>query len=152
MDQKKPAKAKKRQRTSISSASEKRPYKSIYKEGYVTPANYITELVFEKRNEAFNSGKCPESFWTDPKYTGPYKGQVIQAGKLLQKYKASWIIKAIKAPEAKYIHKLQDKKLIPIIEKFEKQDKELAFEESKTIIDSKPVKAFGFGKNKLRGL
>ena len=34
----------------------------------------------------------------------------------------------------------------------EKQDKELAFEESKTIIDSKPVKAFGFGKNKLRGL
>ena len=139
-------------RTSTSSVSEKKPYKSIYKEGYVTPANYITELVFEKRNEAFNSGKCPERFWTDPQYTGPYKGQVIQAGKLLRKYKASWIIKAIKSPEAKYIHKLQDKKFIPIIEKFEKQDKDLTFEETKDIIESKPIKAFGFGKNKLRGL
>jgi hypothetical protein len=77
---------------------------------------------------------------------------VIQAGKLLQKYKASWIIKAIKSPKAKYIHKLQDKKLLPIIEKFEKEDKDLSFEEAKDIIDSKPVKAFGFGRNKLRGL
>tara|TARA_B100001939_G_C16921625_1_gene609644 strand:+ start:444 stop:878 length:435 start_codon:yes stop_codon:yes gene_type:complete len=143
---------KQKRRTSTNSASEKKPYKSIYKEGYVTPANYITELVFEKRNEAFNSGKCPERFWTDPKYTGPYKGQVIQAGRLLKKYKANWIIKAIKAPESKYIHKLQDKKLIPIIEKFEKQDKETAFEENSDIIESKPIKAFGFGKNKLRGL
>jgi hypothetical protein len=139
------------QNTYTNSASEKKPYKSIYKEGYVTPANYITELVFEKRNEAFNSGKCPERFWTDPKYTGPYKGQVIQAGKLLKKYKANWIIKAIKSPEAKYIHKLQDKKLIPIIKKFEKSDKDLTFEKSEATI-SKPVKAFGFGKNKLRGL
>ncbi len=143
---------KKRNRTSTSSSpSEKKPYKSIFKEGYVTPANYITELVFQKRNEAFNSGRCPESFWTDPKYTGPYKGQVIQAGRLLKKYKASWIIKAISCKEAKYIHKLQDKKLLPIIEKFEKLDKDLTFEKSEAII-SKPIKAFGFGKNKLEGL
>ena len=142
----------KRKRTiSINSASDVKPYKSIFKEGYVTPANYITELVFQKRNEAFNSGRCPERFWIDPKYTGPYRGQVIQAGKLLKKYKASWIIKAIKAPETKYIHKLQDKKLIPIIEKFEKSDKDLTFEKSEAIIN-KPIKAFGFGKNKLRGL
>ena len=144
-------KSRKKSRTSTNSASDKKPYKSIFKEGYVTPANYITELVFQKRNEAFNSGSCPESFWTDPKYTGPYKGQVIQAGRLLKKYKASWIIKAVKSKEAKYIHKLQDKKLIPIIEKFEKSDKDLTFEKSEAIIN-KPIKAFGFGKNKLRGL
>ena len=142
---------KRKKRTSISSASDKKPYKSIFKEGYITPANYITELVFQKRNEAFNSGRCPERFWIDPKYTGPYRGQVIQAGRLLKKYKANWIIRAIKSPEAKYIHKLQDKKLIPIIEKFEKLDKDLTFEESNVKI-TKQIKAFGFGKNKLRGL
>ena len=141
----------KKKRTSINSANKKKPYKSIFKEGYITPANYITELVFQKRSEAFNSGRCPESFWTNPKYTGPYRGQVIQAGRLLKKYKANWIIKAIKSPEAKYIHKLQDKKLIPIIERFEKSDKDLTFEKSEAIIN-KPIKAFGFGKNKLRGL
>lgn len=141
----------KKRATSTSSVSNKRPYKSLFKEGYVTPANYITELVFQKRNEAFNSGRCPESFWTDPKYTGPYKGQVIQAGKLLKKYKANWIIKAIKCKEAKYIHKLQDKKLIPIIKKIERDDKNLTFEKSDNKT-SKPIKAFGFGKNKLRGL
>jgi len=142
---------KRKKHTSISSASDKKPYKSIFKEGYITPSNYITELVFQKRNEAFNSGRCPERFWIDPKYTGPYRGQVIQAGRLLKKYKANWIIRAIKSPEAKYIHKLQDKKLIPIIEKFEKLDKDLTFEESNVKI-TKPIKAFGFGKNKLRGL
>jgi len=138
--------------TSTNSATDKRPYKSMFKEGYVTPANYITELVFNKRNEAFNSGRCPESFWTSPKYTGPYKGQVIQAGRLLKKYNAESIIKAVKSKEAKFIHKLQDPKLAKIIDRFEKQRSETSFDKSEKVEDSKPMKAFGFGKNKLRGL
>jgi hypothetical protein len=124
----------------------------MFKQGYVTPANYITELVFNKRHEAFNSGRCPESFWTNQKYTGPYKGQVIQAGRLLKKYNADCIIKAIKSKEAKFIHKLQDKKLIPIIERLEKQRKDVSFEKSEEVKENKPMKAFGFGRNKLRGL
>jgi hypothetical protein len=124
----------------------------MFKQGYVTPANYITELVFNKRHEAFNSGRCPESFWTNPKYTGPYKGQVIQAGRLLKKYNADCIIKAIQSKEAKFIHKLQDKKLIPIIERLEKQRKDVSFEKSEEVKENKPMKAFGFGRNKLRGL
>jgi fructose-bisphosphate aldolase class 1 len=81
----------------------------------------LAELIFDKRNEAFNSGKCPERFWTtDSKLHGAYKGQVIAAAKLLKNYHADSIIKALKSPEAKYIFKIQDKKLIPIIEKFEK--------------------------------
>lgn len=124
----------------------------MFKEGYVTPANYITELVFNKRNEAFNSGRCPESFWTSPKYTGPYKGQVIQAGRLLKKYNAESIIKAVKSKEAKFIHKLQDKKLVKIIEKFELEHKDVSFKKSAEIEKTKPMKAFGFGVNKLKGL
>lgn len=108
--------------------TEKTPFKSRYKEGYITPSNYLAELIFEKRNEHFNSGKCAESFWvTGNKLHGAYKGQVIHAAKLLKTYNVDSVAKAIKSPEAKYILKLQDKKLISIIEKFEKNriDREL---------------------------
>lgn len=124
--------------------SEKTPFKSKYKEGYVTPSNYIAELIFEKRNETFNSGKCPERFWTkDNKLHGAYKGQVIAAAKLLKKYNADSVIKAVKSPEAKYILKIQDKKLVPIIEKFEKSrlDKELVESYNTTEAISKPFRS-----------
>lgn len=108
--------------------TDKTPFKSKYKEGYITPANFIAEMIFEKRNEFFNQGKCPERFWIkDNKLHGAYKGQVIAASKLLKKYNADSIIKALKSDDAKFIFKAQDKKLEPIIKKFEdlRVDKEL---------------------------
>jgi hypothetical protein len=96
------------------------PFKSKYKEGYITPANFLAESIFEKRNEFFNSGKCPERFWvTGNKLHGAYKGQVIAASKLLKKYHVDSIIKALKSNDAKFIFKLQDKKLEPIIQTIE---------------------------------
>jgi len=114
-------KSDRRKQKKANECTDKTPFKSKYKEGYITPSNYLAELIFDKRNEAFNSGKCPERFWTtDSKLHGAYKGQVIAAARLLKNYHADSIIKALKSPEAKYILKIQDKKLIPIIEKFEK--------------------------------
>jgi hypothetical protein len=121
-------KSDRRKQNKIKECTNETPFKSKYKEGYITPSNYLAELIFEKRNEAFNSGKCPERFWTtDSKLHGAYKGQVIAAARLLKNYHADSIIKALKSTEAKYILKIQDKKLIPIIEKFEKNrvDKQL---------------------------
>lgn len=133
--------------------SEKTPFKSKYKEGYVTPSNYLAEMIFEKRNEFFNSGKCPERFWVkDNKLHGAYKGQVIAASRLLKKYHVDSISKALKSPEAKFIFKIQDKKLIPIIEKFESSrvDKELLQSYNKTEEVSKPFRTVS--KNILRDL
>lgn len=124
--------------------SEKTPFKSKYKEGYITPSNYLAELIFEKRNECFNSGKCPERFWTTGnKLHGAYKGQVIAAAKLLKKYHVESIIDAIKSKEAKYILKFQDEKLIPIIEKFEKNrvDKQLTESYNTTEEVAKPFRS-----------
>lgn len=124
--------------------SEKTPFKSKYKEGYITPSNYIAELIFEKRNEAFNTGKCPERFWIKGnKLHGAYTGQVIAAARLLKNYNADSIIKAIKSPEAKYILKIQDKKLIPIIEKFEKNRVDKALDQSYNTTEelSKPFRS-----------
>lgn len=131
--------------------SETRPYKSIFKEGYIMPGPYIAELIFKKRAEFFNSGRCPESFWNEPKYQGAYRGQVIQAARLLQKYPADVIINAITGKEGKYILKLQDKKLIPILDKLMKVRKDKVFEESKEE-EVKISKPFSTGKNKLGGL
>jgi hypothetical protein len=133
--------------------TDKTPFKSKYKEGYVTSANYIAELIFEKRNETFNSGKCPERFWTkDNKLHGAYKGQVIAAAKLLKIYHADSIIKALKSPEAKYILKLQDKKLLPIIEQLEKTrvDKQLDPSYNRTEEIAKPFRSNK--KNVFKGL
>ena len=133
--------------------SEKTPFKSKYKEGYITPSNYLAELIFEKRNEHFNSGKNPERFWvTGNKLHGSYKGQVIAAAKLLKKYNVDSIAKAIRSKEAKYILKIQDKKLIPIIEKFEKNrvDRQLDQSYNTTEEVSKPFRSGR--KNILKGL
>lgn len=122
---------KKRKQNKAKECTDATPFKSKYKEGYITASNYLAELIFEKRNETFNSGKCAERFWTkDSKLHGAYKGQVIAAARLLKKYNADSIIKALKSPEAKYILKIQDTKLIPIIEKFEKNRVDKKLDES----------------------
>lgn len=137
-------KSKERKPNKKNECSEKTPFKSKYKEGYITPSNYLAELIFEKRNECFNSGKCSERFWvTGNKLHGAYKGQVIAAAKLLKTYHVDCIVEAIKSNEAKYILKFQDKKLIPIIEKFEKNrvDKQLIESYNTTEEVAKPFRS-----------
>jgi hypothetical protein len=128
----------------VNPCTEKTPFKSKYKEGYITPANFLAELIFDKRNEFFNSGKCAERFWTSGnKLHGAYKGQVIAASKLLKIYNADSIIKALKSDEAKFIFKLQDDKLKPIIQKFEDSRVEKTMTESNPEIEqiSKPFRS-----------
>lgn len=123
----------------------------MFKDGYVTPANYIAEIIFKKRAEHFESGMCAIKFWNMKKNKGPYRGQVIQASRLLKKYRDSSIIKALQSREAKYILKLNHEKLIPLIEKFEKQYKDTEFKKTEKK-ENKKMKPFGKGKNMLEGL
>lgn len=132
---------------------EKTPFKSKYKEGYITPSNYLAELIFEKRNEFFNTGKNPERFWAkENKLHGAYKGQVIAASRLLKKYHVDSVIKALKSIEAKFIFKIQDVKLIPIIDKFENSRtmKQLVETQDSFSEVAKPFKSSG--KNILKDL
>ena len=131
---------------STSSRSDSRPYKSIYKEGYITKGAYISEIIFEKRSIAFNSGKLPENFWNDKKYTGQFKGQVIAANRLLKKYRDSSIIKALRDSRANFILKLQNEKLVPLIEEYEKNYKEKEITKEEKIME-KPRKPLSKKKN-----
>lgn len=100
--------------------TDKRPHKSLYKGGYVTSADYICELIFKIRAEIFKT-VYPESFWNTGKFKGQYVGQKIQASKLLKKYSPASIIRAVKQVRPV---KLNDPKLKPVIEKFERQQSE----------------------------
>ena len=101
------------------------------KDENITDANRLCEKIFQKRAEKNNEGRLPDNFWNLPKYKGSYTGQVIQANRLLKKYSMLAISKALDSPEAKYVLSLSNKKLIPIIEKFEKELQNQVFIESK---------------------
>jgi len=133
--------------------SETHPFKSKFKGGYVTPPNYLAELIFEKRSCHFNSGRNPEQFWlTGSKLHGAYKGQVIQASRLLKKYRVQCVSEALKSPDAKFIFKLQDKRLIPIIERLERRFGEKVLTQTKQPEVQEVSKPFSRGVNRMKGL
>lgn len=126
-------------------------FKSLYKEGEVTAPNFIAELIFQKRSEFFNSGSLPQNFWNSKKHQGVYKGVVIQASKLLNNYSVYAVISALKDPKAKFIFKLSDKKLMPLIEYHEKHQPEVEIKEVDEYHMSKP-QTFTNKKSKLSDL
>ena len=90
-------------------------------EAKITDGNRLCEKIFQKRANVINEGKIPDKFWNLPKYKGSYTGQIVAANKLLQKYSMLAISKAIDSKDAKYILSFRNKKLIPIIEKYQKE-------------------------------
>jgi hypothetical protein len=90
-------------------------------EAKITDGNRLCEKIFQKRANVSNEGKIPDKFWNLPKYKGSYTGQIVAANKLLQKYSMLAISKAIDSKDAKYILSFRNKKLIPIIEKYQKE-------------------------------
>ncbi len=155
----------KKSRTSRkSSESEKTPYKSKFKEGFINAQNYIVELIFEKRNNHFNQGRNPESFWNEKKYAGIYRKELFGVNRLLKDFHADSIIKALTSPECKFVLKIaynrtwddekfisENKKLVDSIRTFEKSrvEKELVKTEVKDVDVAKP---FSTGKNILKDL
>ena len=96
----------------------------------ITDGNRLCEKIFQKRANVSNEGKIPDKFWNLPKYKGSYTGEIVAANKLLQKYSMLAISKAIDSKEAKYILSFRNKKLIPIIEKYQKEVNNTIIEKS----------------------
>lgn len=96
-----------------SDQSEKRPFKSLYKEGYVTGPNYLCELIFQRRGE-FDKNAVPQSMWNSPKFKQQYVGQIVHINKLLKEYEISTLIAAFNATRVlsvtnpKYLEKVKE--------------------------------------------
>lgn len=81
----------------------------------VSPAQYITELICEKKAK-LNQEDVHAKFWLTKKWSDYYRNQIPTANKLVKKYDDKAIIRALNSPQAQKIYSLRAPHLIPIIE------------------------------------
>ena len=100
-------------------------YKSRYNESFVTPAQYITELICEK-NALNKHNDLPRKFWELPEWANMYKYQIKYANQLIKKYPHQAVVKALLDPRTRSVYSLANPILRPIIEEYKtKQPKEV---------------------------
>ena len=84
----------------------------------VSAAQYITELICEHKAKK-DRKDLHFRFWLNKTWERFFRDQIATANKLLKKYSAKAIIKALGSEEAVKIYSLRAPHLIPIIEQFE---------------------------------
>ncbi len=96
-------------------------YPSRYSPGkQVTPAQFITELICEKKAYQ-DSSELPEQYWHIPKWAKYFRNQIAVANQLVKKYPADQVIRALQRIDAKTIYSLRNPYLITLIEKEKKE-------------------------------
>lgn len=122
-------------------------YPSKYSNGrFVSAAQFITETICEHK-AIVDKADLHYRFWTNKNWSSFYRNQIATANKLLKKYDASAIIKALKNTKARKIYSLRAPHLMPIIEQEQllldqTEDVEVDYAETRKINNSK------FRKNK----
>jgi hypothetical protein len=101
------------------SQTEKSRYHSRYSQGFVTAAQYIIELICEKKARTENKD-LPIFFWRLPEWEKFFVFQTRPANSLLKKYSADSIIKSLLDKRTWKTYSLYAPWLIPIIEEYEK--------------------------------
>lgn len=142
-------------------------YQSEFGGGFITSAQYITELVC-KNIAKKKKLKLTDHFWADPMWTKDYQWQIICAAKLLKVYHPSVIIAALKDPQISYkiISLGAVKSIKPALDKMQAEhlrklenlikEGESAPQVNEDSANQKPQRAFSTKKgdilNKLKGL
>ena len=90
---------------------------SRYGGGLVTPAQYITEFICEKKSTT----DLPEKFWKIHEWGRYFRNQVASANALLKIYSVKAILRAINDPRAKKIYSLRAPQLDKLIQEKEKE-------------------------------
>lgn len=112
----------------------------------VSAAQYITEIICENKAKK-DKLDLHYRFWTNKTWETYYRNQIASAHKLLKKYTAKSIIKALRSKPAEKIYSLRAPHLIPIIEQeqknLESENKELSLD-----IDRSDKKTYRKNTNK----
>lgn len=94
-------------------------YPSRYSNGKtVSAAQYITELICEHKAN-IEKLDLHYKFWTNKEWSKYYRDQIATANKLLKKYTAKSIIRALNDHKAEKIYSLRAPHLSAIIDKHE---------------------------------
>jgi hypothetical protein len=109
----------------------KRTDKSKYKHqstgDYCTCAAYVAEIMCMKNAEHKNQGSLPYKFWSTKPWDWTFKRQLFAAQKLLKDFSEKALVRTIHSDEFKGIFSLNNKRVIPILKKYEqivKQEEE----------------------------
>lgn len=90
-------------------------YQSRYSDSQVTAAQFITELICEKK--ALKQKKdLPQQFWKIDEWKAYYRQQILAANALLKMYDEIAIIKALKSERSYGVFSLRAPQLDTIIE------------------------------------
>ena len=91
--------------------TKKSPFESRYGGNWISPAQYITEYICEKKS----SGDLPDKFWQQEKWKSYFRQQVFAANGLLSLYSPKAIIQALRDRRAYRVYSLRAPFLDPII-------------------------------------
>lgn len=81
----------------------------------VTPAQFITEMICEKKAQ-YNKEDLHYKFWTTKKWSAFFRNQIATANKLVQEYDPIAVVKALKNPKTKFLYSLRAPSLKAIIQ------------------------------------
>lgn len=95
--------------------SKKSNYKSRYGGEYISAAQYLTELICEKRGE-YEGNDLPAQFWRMDKWSRFFREQVGAANDLLSRYSDKAIIAAV--GKLKRLYSLRN----PLVEQYCKEE------------------------------
>lgn len=140
--------------------SEASRYESKYGGGFITPNNFIVEMICERIALKDKLGALPVKFWSLPKWKKIYMMQLLQANSLLKLYSPQAIIAGLRKHKTVYSLRAQwlddtfkeeqekiDKLAAAIKEKNElKQAQPFPAEEAKLVIEQ-PREAFSNNKS-----
>lgn len=108
-------------------------YPSRYSNGKnVSAAQYITELICEHKAK-IDKLDLHYRFWTNKTWSKYYRDQIASANKLLTKYDAKAIIRALNDSKSEKIYSLRAPHLIAIIEKHQQVVQSEQLSEDKNI-------------------
>lgn len=100
--------------------SKKSGYSSKYGGGYISPAQFLAEMMCE-RLATKNKQKLPNRFWEDAFWAKTFKKQIMDANKLLKDHDIHHILKALDSFKCKFVYSLGLKNvLLPAIEYYER--------------------------------
>lgn len=102
-------------------------YESRYGGGWITPAQFLAEVMCERSAKSSNLD-LPPKFWNLPIWKKEFLKQLNLANKLISKYEPSLISKALRTPQGKKIFSLGAKWLKDILEKESKKNKKADIE------------------------
>jgi hypothetical protein len=123
--------------------TDKSRYPSKYApKGWVTPAQYIIEMICEKK--ALSEGRALSlQFWNNEEWAKFFKEQTRQANGLLKHYSDKAIIRALQDRRTKTTYSLRAPWLLPIIQEYQK----VVEAEDKRIAEAKPTEVMSPSTN-----